>query len=139
MQWVLKDIFFKSRYNNITSTMARIFNTAKVPSFKDRNVSVSLDPQIETIFAKSRDLEELEYYWTQFRAATGQKMRSLFLEYLDLENEAARLNGFKDATEMKTEDFESGTFVEEMAETWSGLKPLYQELHAYVRNKLSNR
>ena len=40
---------------------------------------------------------------------------------------------------MKTEDYESDTFVQEMADTWQGLKPLYQELHAFVRNKLNKK
>jgi len=47
-----------------------------------------------------------------------------------------RLNGYKDGTEMKTQPYESKTFVEEMAATWEGLKPLYEQLHAYVRSKL---
>ena len=50
-----------------------------------------------------------------------------------------RANDFTDATDWKTDTYESDTFVEEMDETWRGLKPLYQELHAYVRNKLVKR
>ena len=34
---------------------------------------------------------------------------------------------------MKTVGYESDTFVQEMADTWNGLKPLYEQLHAYVR------
>ncbi len=56
-----------------------------------------------------------------------------------LQNEAAKLNGYRDATEMKVRSYESETFVEEMAATWRGLKPLYEQLHAYVRNKLIKR
>ncbi len=51
----------------------------------------------------------------------------------------SRLNGFEDGTAMNTEDYESDTFVEEMAQTWEGLKPLYEQLHAYVRHKLAKR
>ena len=40
---------------------------------------------------------------------------------------------------MKTYNYESDTFVEEMDETWQGLKPLYEQFHAYVRNKLVKR
>ncbi len=46
------------------------------------------------------------------------------------------MNGFEDGTGMKTDSYESDTFVEEMAETWEGLKPLYEQLHAYVRSKM---
>merc|ERR1711994_885620 len=37
----------------------------------------------------------------------------------------------------KVDPYESDAFKEEMGETWEGLKPLYQQLHAYVRHKLS--
>lgn len=66
-------------------------------------------------------------------------MRELYEEYVDLINEVARLNGYRDATEMKIQPYESDTFVNEMEQTWKGLKPLYEQLHAYVRNKLVKR
>ena len=53
---------------------------------------------------------------------SGKKMKDKYKEYVDLTNKAAVLNGFKDGTEMKTHSYESDTFVEEMAQTWSGLK-----------------
>ena len=37
---------------------------------------------------------------------------------------------------MKIEPYESDNFLTEMADTWKGLKPLYDQLHAYVRDKL---
>ena len=40
---------------------------------------------------------------------------------------------------MKVDVTESDTFMEEMEATWQGLKPLYSQLHAYVRNKLVER
>ena len=49
------------------------------------------------------------------------------------------MNGFKDGTEMKTVAYESDTFVDEMAQTWQGLKPLYEQLHAYVRYHLNKK
>ena len=51
----------------------------------------------------------------------------------------SRANGFTDGTDWKTDEYESDTFVQEMEETWQGLKPLYQQLHAYVRDKLVKR
>jgi len=49
------------------------------------------------------------------------------------------MNGFKDGTEMKTYDYESDTFVQEMEETWQGLMPLYEQLHSYVRFQLNKK
>ena len=89
--------------------------------------------------AKSRDPSELQYYWEQFREASGKKIRANYVEHVDLLNEAAKLNGFRDASKMKVDVYESDTFMEEMEATWEGLKPLYSQLHAYVRNKLLER
>ena len=119
--------------------MEKIYSTAKFRSYKDPTKLVSLEPDLTLLMGKSRDPKELEYYWTEWRKHTGAKMRDLYLEYIDLTNEAARLNGFRDGTEMKIDAYESDTFVNEMAETWKGLKPLYEQIHAYARNKLVAR
>ena len=39
-------------------------------------------------------------------------------EYIDLYNEAAKLNGFSDASMMKVDPYESKTFIQEMEDTW---------------------
>ena len=116
--------------------MKTIYGKAKVRSYKDKGKLLSLDPDLRLIMANSRDPLELEYYWTQWRAETGHKFRDEYLEYIDLANEAARLNGFQSAAEMQFWKYESNIFEEEMANTWEDLRPLYQELHAYVRYKL---
>ena len=50
-----------------------------------------------------------------------------------------RLNGYADGSMMKTSSYDSDTFIQEMEETWQGLKPLYEELHAYVRYHLNKK
>lgn len=48
---------------------------------------------IEKIITESRNYDELAYAWTAWRNATGRKLRPLYNEYVDLGNEAAKLNG----------------------------------------------
>ena len=60
------------KYNRITTEMEKIYSKAKVPGFKDKSKMLSLDPDITLILAESRDPEELEYYWTQWREVTGK-------------------------------------------------------------------
>ena len=78
------------RYNSIKTKMSKIYSTAKVPSYKDKTKMMSLDPDIRDAVAKSTDPEELEHYFTEFRKATGRELRDLYLEYIELINEAAR-------------------------------------------------
>ena len=77
-------------YNKITTQMAKIYSTAKVPDYNDRSKKLSFEPGITEVLAKSTDPRELEYYWTEWRKATGRKMRDLFIRYVELTNEAAR-------------------------------------------------
>lgn len=42
--------------------------------------------------AKSRDWDELQYVWTEYRRKTGRDMRELFEQMVDLTNEAAHYN-----------------------------------------------
>ena len=110
------------QYNLITSKMEKIYSTSKVPEYKNPSKLVSLEPEMTLRMAQSRDPQELEHYWTQHRAHTGQKIREMYKEYVKLTNKAAKMNGFKDATQMKTYAYESDTFVQEMHQTWQGLK-----------------
>ena len=43
--------------------------------------------------ADSRDYNERLHVWEGWRRETGRKMRPLYEDYVDLKNEAARLNG----------------------------------------------
>ena len=112
--------------------MAKIYSTAKIPSEEDP----SKDAKLSIIMGNEKNISKLEFYWNEWREVTGVKMRNLYGEYIDFKNEAAKINGFKDAAEMLTRDYESETFIEEVDQTWEGIKPLYQEIHAYVRHKL---
>ena len=70
------------------------FSTAKVKEFKGSKL-VPYSPDVSKIMSESRDPEELQYYWEQWRAQTGQKMVDQYKQYIDLYNEAAELNGFR--------------------------------------------
>lgn len=44
------------------------------------------------IMANSDNPEELKHVWVEWRKVTGAKVRDLFAQYVDLSNDAARLN-----------------------------------------------
>ena len=77
-------------YNEIKTKMNKIYSTAKVPGYQDKSKMMSMDPDIREITATSRDPNELEYYFTEWRKVTGREMRGLYLQFIDLTNEAAR-------------------------------------------------
>ena len=124
------------KFISLTSNMAKAYSTAKVLEYGSSNKQLSLEPDLTLTLAKSRDAQELKYYWEQWRESSGKQIKDMYHTYVGLYDEAAKLNGFKDASIMKVDPYESDTFQEEMEETWLGLKPLYEQLHAYVRSKL---
>ena len=85
---------------------------------------------------KSKDSYELKYYWEKWRELSGKQIKDKYEAYVELNNKAAQLVGFKDASDMKVEDYESSKIKRDVQDAWIGLKPLYKQLHAYVRNKL---
>ena len=56
---------------------------------------LSFSPELKKIMSGSRDPEELQYYWEQWREQTGQKYLDQYKQYIDLYKEAAKLNGFR--------------------------------------------
>lgn len=125
------------QFNKLTSDMGSKYSTAKVVDRETKSKLFSLEPELTELMAKSRDPADIQYYWEQWREASGGQIREMYSTYVGLYNEAAELNGFRDASEMKVDPYESDTFMEEMESTWQGLKPLYEQLHGFVRNRLS--
>ncbi|UYV61314.1 hypothetical protein LAZ67_1004328 [Cordylochernes scorpioides] len=118
-----------AEFLRIATEMKYIYSQAKVEN-------LSLDPDLTRIFASSRNAEDLKKYWVGWRDATGKKIRSQYIKFVELSNEAARANGFNDSGEQWRDFYESLTFEDDMAEQWEILRPFYLEMHAYVRMKL---
>lgn len=87
--------------------------------------------------AQSRDPNELKYVWAMWHNQTGPPMKPLFKSYIELNNEAAKLNGFKDAGAMWQARYEDPNLVTNMKALWEKVKPLYLELHTYTKNQLN--
>jgi peptidyl-dipeptidase A len=78
--------------------METVYNSAKICPFKKQQCDLdteglTLDPEMAAVLSESEDYEELEYTWKAWRDASGKKMRSDYKTYVDLVNEAAKLNG----------------------------------------------
>jgi len=126
-----------TKFQAIKAELSEIYSKAKVKEYNNLTKDYSLEPELTLAMAQIRDHEELEWYWKQWRQKSGKQMRDKYMEYIKIYNQAAKLNSFKDASDMKVVEYESDTFKQEMETTWLGLKPLYQQLHAYVRTKLN--
>lgn len=88
--------------------------------------------------ANSTDYEHLKYIWLMWHNSTGPKMRTPFKKYVEISNEAARANNFSDYGEMWRAEYEDPNFLTNVEKIWQMVKPLYDALHEYTRNKLIN-
>lgn len=125
------------RKSSIEADMTNIYSTTNICSFKNENdCKLALDPDLTNILANSTNYDELVHVWKSWREKVGRPMKPLYREFVDLNNEAARLNGFHDAGDFQRDKYETPSFVKDLKNLWNEIRPLYQQLHAYVRRKL---
>lgn len=119
------------------SSMKSNYATIKICSFKEPSkCDLQLEPEISEIFAKSRDEAELKYYWLEWYNKAGAPVREAFQKYVELNKEAAILNGFSDGAALWLEEYESADFESQIERVLDQLMPLYKQIHGYVRYKL---
>jgi peptidyl-dipeptidase A len=90
------------------------------------------------LFATHRDYDELLDAWTAW-SVPAREMRPLYARYIALANEGARDIGFPDTGAMwrSSYDMSPEAFEKDAARLWEEVKPLYEELHCYVRTALA--
>ncbi|HET9036979.1 MAG TPA: M2 family metallopeptidase [Myxococcaceae bacterium] len=95
---------------------------------------------LEQVMNRSRDPKALLDAWIGWHAV-GRQIRPLYERFVVLANEGARDNGFADlgalwrsAYDMTPEEFERET-----DRIWAQAKPLYDDLHCYVRAGLQRK
>lgn len=64
----------------------------KIANLDIDRVFLCIVTDISQIMAKSRDWNELQYVWTEWRRRSGAPIRDLYQQLVTLNNEAARLN-----------------------------------------------
>ncbi|XP_072174092.1 angiotensin-converting enzyme-like [Diadema setosum] len=100
---------------------------------------LSLEPELEDVMARSRDYNKLLEAWKGWRDAVGPKIGRLYPVYVGLKNEAAKNGGYDSYTDVLLELYEDPEFETKVDALWRDIKPMYLQLHAYVRRKLSQQ
>jgi len=128
------------RLQTAIGNMQNAYSTAKVCDLPGHSSEcLPLDPDLTEIMSTSRDYNLLREVWKGWRDEAGKTARSDFKTYVELENKAAVLNGYKDASESWLAAYETEGIEEQFEELWQGILPLYEELHAFARRKLYNK
>lgn len=73
--------------------MLTIYNTASICAFNEPfRCDLRLQPDLTNIMAKSRNWDELQHIWMEWRRNTGQNMKDTYEQLVAISNEAAKLN-----------------------------------------------
>jgi peptidyl-dipeptidase A len=94
---------------------------------------------IEEAMGTIRDPARLQEMWTSWHDNVGTPMRDDYTRLVSIANEGAKELGYADVGAMWRSgyDMSDAEFAREMDRLWLQVKPLYDQLHCYVRAKLS--
>jgi peptidyl-dipeptidase A len=96
--------------------------------------------ELSKILSKSRNYDELLDAWKGWHD-TGKQVRGRYERFAELANEGAREIGFSDLGSLwrSSYDMTPEQFEAETDRLWQQVKPLYDDLHCYVRGKLREK
>jgi peptidyl-dipeptidase A len=106
---------------------------------QDAGTCLNID-DITKIMATSRDEKRLREVWEGWHTISPP-MRTDYSRFVELSNKGARELGFADTGAMwrAKYDMPPDDFTKELDRLWNQVRPLYVELHAYVRMKLRQK
>jgi len=123
--------------------LTRLIATMQGAYAKGRHVPLGKTEPIDLqglsrILTESRDPAALEDAWTGWHRV-GRGMRTDFVRYVELANRGSRELGFADTGAMwrSKYDMTPDSFAREVDRLWQAVRPLYTELHTYVRHRLA--
>ncbi|XP_024941481.1 angiotensin-converting enzyme isoform X2 [Cephus cinctus] len=127
--------------HHLIAEMKELYTRTRLCPYKKMGstCNFSLDNEVSKVMAQSKNYDELLYYWRSWHEAVGPPLKNKYMRYVQLANQAARLNGFADAGDQMREAFEDDYFQQNIAEAISAITPLYKNLFTYVRTKLIER
>ena len=120
----------------ITTRLESAYGTGKI-EYEGRTVPQS---ETENLMRTLRDPAKLEEVWTKWHDY-AQRMKDDYARMVEIANEGARELGYADVGALWRSDYDMPptAFAAEVDRLWSQVKPLYDDLHCYVRRKLNER
>jgi peptidyl-dipeptidase A len=96
---------------------------------------------IEEQMSVNHDPEQLKEMWTSWHDNVGAPMRAGYRRLVEIANEGAKELGYPDVGAMWRSQYDMP--AEDVAKLtdkiWEDVKPLYDDLHCYVRGKLNEK
>ncbi len=107
---------------------------------KDSCVKVTTPNEMQNILSTSTNLQERQHAW-EVSKQTGPALKPGLIKLQNLRNQMAKETGYNSYFDLEVSDY--GMSVSEMMQlmnkTLEEIKPLYQQLHYYAKNKLAEK
>ncbi|PKI17402.1 peptidyl-dipeptidase [Colwellia sp. 12G3] len=119
---------------NIGAKLGSIYGKGSYTTKAGKKLSLG---DMTATMANSRDYDELLEMWSGWREISPE-MKPLYTRQAELANEGAKGLGYKDLGAMwrSNYDMPADDFAKELDRLWGQVKPLYDDLHCYVRTEL---
>lgn len=120
---------------NVSTQMNSMYGKGSYTNTEGKNLNLG---DMSKIMATSRNYNELLEIWQGWRKISVP-MKPLYEQQVNLANEGAQSLGYKDLGVMwrSNYDMPSEDFSIELEKQWGKIQPLYNDLHCYVKNKLT--
>ena len=127
----------RKRLAEISAQMESVYGKGK---FCDGKGSCKDLGELSKILAESHDYDALLRAWTGWRTISPE-MRPMYGEFVAIANEGAKEIGFDNLGELwrAAYDMTPAEFEAETDRLWTQVKPLYDQLHCYVRGRLAEK
>ena len=123
----------------LVGNMTKLYGGAIVKQKLSNGTVLNLtNSDLSEIFVESRNRTLLDWAWVEWRNAVGPPMKRNFASLMDYLNIGAREHSWIDYGSFLRSDYEMSDIEEILDEVWKQIEPLYQELHAYVRFRLTS-
>ncbi|KAM7343194.1 angiotensin-converting enzyme-like isoform 2-T2 [Cochliomyia hominivorax] len=128
------DYNFK-KATNILKTMAKRRYVCE--KNKSRKCQLAFIHHIKSIFTNSDNLEDIKWYWQQWRNKMPQDIKDAFHYYVEYYQNMSTPE--MPASAIWYDEYEDPNFIEELEELMDTIRPFYRELHAHLRHVLKMR
>ncbi|MEY4729643.1 MAG: hypothetical protein RL020_801 [Pseudomonadota bacterium] len=133
------DAKVREELSKLVVSMQSDYGKGKYCPNNDQSKCLTLG-DMEKVLAESRDPAELKKVWLGWHTVS-QPMRDRYARFVELSNQGAREMGFPNTGELWRSQYEMSppAFSAETERLWQQVKPLYESLYIYVRNKLADQ
>ncbi|CAF1281478.1 unnamed protein product [Rotaria sordida] len=130
------------RISKLGSQLEDIYSTTKVCELNNKKKCYALAPYLERLMQIEKDYDRLLWAWKGWHDECGNKIRPVYLPYIDLLNKNVKENGYHDLAQYWIKGYGIGNvtgFESIIDQLLKNIMPLYEQLHAYVRGRLCSK